>query len=494
MGGEGGNWIGLAPFSSTQHMFRTSGTGTYFHSGSLAIRAAVAAKVNITYKILYNHAVAMTGGQALDGELTLQRLVQQVVAEGVTQVVIVSDDPSRYSAEMLPKPAQVHHRGALDIVQRKLREVKGVTVLIYDQTCATEVRRLRKRGKLADPRVAVVINDLVCEGCGDCSSASNCLAVVPLETEFGRKRAVDPATCNKDRSCLQGFCPSFVTVEGGTLRKRALPNGDDSGLTEPAVRSLQRSFSMVITGIGGTGVVTIGALIGMAAHIEGKVVRVMDMTGLAQKGGAVVSHVQIAAAAGALAATKISLGAADLMLACDLVVAAVPDNLSRMSMDGHIIANDHETATGAFTRDPNAAVPVAHLSRLIRNAVRPGCTEFYDATQLADRLVGDAVGANLFLVGIAWQRGLLPLSRGSIEQAIELTVWRLRSTERRLCGGGGLRWIWRRSKPPPRAVSPTTLYYQLRWKRLSRVGWHFSPLIRMRLTLTVMPPWSAASL
>jgi indolepyruvate ferredoxin oxidoreductase len=420
MGGEGANWIGLAPFSTTEHVFQNIGDGTYFHSGSLAIRAAVAANVNITYKILYNHAVAMTGGQPIDGELTLPQLSRQVAAEGVKQIVVVSDDPSRYPRDSFPASVQVRHRDDLDSVQRSLRDIQGVTVILYDQTCATEVRRLRKRGKLADPKLAVVINDLVCEGCGDCSRTSNCLAVVPIETEFGRKRAVDPSTCNKDQSCLNGFCPSFVTVEGGTPRKPKLVESDSAGLPQPTIRAPAESCSIIVTGIGGTGVVTIGALIGMAAHIDGKAVRVMDMTGLAQKGGAVVSHIKIAAAGDAIHAAKISAGAANLMIACDLIVAAASDNLSRLSKSGYVIANDHETATGAFTRDPNATVPVAELCGALLNAVRPGFADVCDATELAGKLVGDAVGANLFMVGLAWQRGLLPVSLHALEQAIAL--------------------------------------------------------------------------
>jgi indolepyruvate ferredoxin oxidoreductase len=420
MGGEGANWVGLAPFSTTEHMFQNIGDGTYFHSGSLAIRAAVAANVNITYKILFNHAVAMTGGQALDGELTVQQLSRQVAAEGAQQVVIVSDDPTRYPARSFADSIKVRHRDDLDSVQRTLRDVKGVTVIIYDQTCATEVRRMRKRGKLPDPNLAIVINDLVCEGCGDCSQTSNCLAVVPIDTEYGRKRAIDQSTCNKDQSCLKGFCPSFVTVEGGTLRKPKLVETAAAALPAPMMRTLEQPCSIIVAGIGGTGVVTIGALIGMAAHIDGNAVRVMDMTGLAQKGGAVVSHIQIAASPDAIHAAKISLGAANLMLACDLVVAATPDNLSRVAKTGWVIANDHETATGAFTRDSGAVVPIAPLSRAISKVVRPGFADFYDATELASQLVGDAVGANLFLVGVAWQRGLLPISLAALEQAIEL--------------------------------------------------------------------------
>ena len=421
MGGEGANWIGLAPFSTTKHMFQNIGDGTYFHSGSMAIRAAIAAKVNITYKILFNGAVAMTGGQAVDGELTLQRVAAQVIAEGARRVVIVSDDPSRYPSGTFPASVGVRPRGELDEVQRELREIEGVTVLIYDQTCATELRRLRKRGKIEDPKLAVVINDLVCEGCGDCSRTSNCLAVVPVETEFGRKRAVDLATCNKDQSCVEGFCPSFVTVEGATLRKPSIAAADVAALPEPTPVGLDQPFSLIVTGIGGTGVVTIGAIIGMAAHMDGNTVRVMDITGLAQKGGAVVSHIQLARREDAINAAKVGPGAADLLLACDLVVGASPDNLGRVSHEhGRIIANDHETATGLFTRDPTFAVPVWPLKRALTAAVGSGRVDFCDATDLATKLVGDAVGANLFMVGFAWQRGMIPVSLDSLQRAIEL--------------------------------------------------------------------------
>jgi indolepyruvate ferredoxin oxidoreductase len=416
MGGEGAQWVGLAPFSSTPHMFQNIGDGTYIHSGSLAIRAAIAAGVNITYKILFNDAVAMTGGQSLDSGMTVGRLAAQMVAEGAHKVVIVSEDPSRARNEALPSGVEVRHREQLDETQRELREVLGVSILIYDQTCATELRRLRKRGKAPDPKVAVFINDLVCEGCGDCSRASNCLAVTPLDTEFGRKRAIDLASCNKDLSCLEGFCPSFVTVEGGQLRKAGAVAPPDVPL--PAV-SVGRA-GIVVAGVGGTGVVTIGGILGMAAHIDGKVVRVMDMTGLAQKGGAVVSHIQIAPAESRISAAKVSLESADLMIACDLVVAAAPENLACLSRDGRVVANDHETATGEFTRNATFSLPMRRLKRTLSESVDDGRANFCDATVLADKLVGDAVGANLFLVGWAWQLGAIPLSLEAIERAIEL--------------------------------------------------------------------------
>lgn len=421
MGGEGANWVGLAPYSKTAHMFQNIGDGTYFHSGSLAIRASVAAGVNITYKVLFNDAVAMTGGQPVDGELTVDRVAAQVAAEGVRQIVVVSDDPTRYPPGTFADNIAVRPRAELDQVQRKLREVEGVTVIIYHQTCATELRRLRKRAKLPDPKVAVVINDLVCEGCGDCSRASNCLSVVPVETEFGRKRAIDLSTCNKDQTCLEGFCPSFVTVEGGKLRRPALSSVGDASLPDPVPAIDGDKYSLVVTGIGGTGVVTIGALIGMAAHIDGKAVRVMDMTGLAQKGGAVVSHIQLAAHPDDIQASKVSAGAADLLLACDLVVGASPDNLGRISRGaGRVIANDHDSVTGAFTRDPDFRLPSASLKRSLTSMVGQGQFDMLDATELATSLVGDAVGANLFLMGFAWQKGLLPLSFAALDRAIEL--------------------------------------------------------------------------
>lgn len=420
MGGEGANWIGLSPFTATPHTFQNLGDGTYFHSGSLAIRAAVAAKVNITYKILFNGAVAMTGGQAMDGDLTPARIARQMLAEGVRQVVVVSDDPERTAAEVFEPGVRIVHRRELDAVQRELREVTGVTVLIYDQGCATELRRQRKRGKAVDPDVAVVINDLVCEGCGDCSAQSSCLSVTPVETEFGRKRAIDLSTCNKDRSCLEGFCPSFVTVEGGRLRKPAVPAVEAAALPEPQVGELDRPFSIMVTGIGGSGVVTVGALLGFAAHMEGKAVHVMDMTGLAQKGGAVVSHVQLAPAGTVEPSAKIGAGSADLLLACDTVVAATPDNLSRVARSAHIVANSHETITGDFIRNPEFAVPRGRLQRRLAAAVESGAAVFFDAADLAARLMGDAAGAALLMLGYAWQRGWLPLGWDALDRAIEM--------------------------------------------------------------------------
>ena len=421
MGGEGANWIGLAPFSTTPHMFQNIGDGTYFHSGSMAIRAAIAAKVNITYKILFNGAVAMTGGQPMDGNLTPTLIARQMLAEGVARVDIVADDVSRYGPADRLTGIEVHDRRELDAVQRTLRDIPGVTVLIYDQACATELRRQRKRGTVIDPDVTVVINDLVCEGCGDCSAKSNCLSVTPVETEFGRKRAIDLSTCNKDRSCLDGFCPSFVTVSGAKPKKPNLVETLGLAVAEPILPALDMPFSMLVTGIGGTGVVTIGALVGMAAHMEGKAVRVMDMTGLAQKGGSVVSHIQIAPADAEILSAHVNVGAASLMIGCDAVVAAAPDNLGRLSPErGFIIASNHETTTGQFTRNADFKLPMTALRQRLASAVQPGRLDIFDAIDLATRLVGDAVGANLLLLGYAWQRGLVPLSFAALEAAIEL--------------------------------------------------------------------------
>ncbi|MCA3034919.1 MAG: indolepyruvate ferredoxin oxidoreductase family protein, partial [Rhodocyclaceae bacterium] len=323
MGGEGVPWAGIAPFTETKHVFANLGDGTYFHSGLLAIRAAVAAKVNITYKILFNDAVAMTGGQPVDGPLNVPQITQQVYAEGVGRIVVVTDEPEKYPATANFAPGvTVHHRDELEQVQRELREIDGVTILVYDQTCAAEKRRRRKRGTFPDPQKRVVINDLVCEGCGDCGKKSNCLSVIPVETEFGRKRAIDQSSCNKDFSCVKGFCPSFVTVEGGQLRKKK-PVVQEvlNALPEPVLPSLDSPWGILVTGVGGTGVVTIGALLGMAAHLENKGVAVLDMTGLAQKGGSVYTHVRIAKSPEDIFAVRIAAGEANALLGCDMIVS-----------------------------------------------------------------------------------------------------------------------------------------------------------------------------
>ena len=425
MGAEGASWIGEAPFSTRTHMFQNVGDGTYYHSGLLAIRAAIASKVNITFKILFNDAVAMTGGQGMDGPLTVPRITRQVHAEGARRVVVVSDEPEKYPSDAgFADGVTVHHRDELDRVQRELREIEGTTVLVYDQTCAAEKRRRRKRGQFPDPPKRVFINDAVCEGCGDCGVKSNCLAVVPLETELGRKRAIDQSACNKDFSCLKGFCPSFVTVHGGRPRRgRAVAGagGGDVAIPDPELPDLDRAFGIVVTGVGGTGVVTIGALIGMAAHLDGKGCSILDQLGLAQKGGSVVSHLRIARTPGDITATRIASGGADLVLGGDLLTTGNADTLNTM-VEGRtrVIANAHEIMPGDFTRHGDLAFPTAGVQRAIQAAVGDGASEFVDATRLATRLMGDAIASNLFLLGFAFQRGLVPVSAGALTQAIEL--------------------------------------------------------------------------
>jgi indolepyruvate ferredoxin oxidoreductase len=391
----------------------------------LAIRAAIAANVNMTYKVLFNDAVAMTGGQALDGGLTVPAVARQLAAEGVKRVVIVTDEPDKYPlGTEFPHGATVRHRDELDHVQRELREIPGVTAIVYDQTCAAEKRRRRKRGRFPDPPRRVVINDLVCEGCGDCSTQSNCLSVVPVETEFGRKRAIDQSSCNKDFSCLKGFCPSFVTVEGGSLRPReagALVGGDLPPLPEPALPALDQPYGILVTGVGGTGVVTIGALLGMAAHLEGKGVTVLDMLGMAQKGGAVYSHIRLAPRQDDIHAVRIAGGAARLLLGCDLVVSASAEVLSKLAAGvTRAIVNSHETITGDFTRHPDLVFPGGDLRLSIEARVGAANAEFVEATRLATGLLGDSIATNLFMLGYAYQRGLVPVSGDAIERAIEL--------------------------------------------------------------------------
>ncbi len=430
MGGEGVPWIGQAPFVTTQHVFANLGDGTYFHSGILAVRAAVAAGVNITYKILYNDAVAMTGGQPVDGPLDPAMITRQLYAEGVKRIVVVTDEPEKYPLGVEWAPGvEIEHRDELDRVQRDLRVLPGVTAIVYDQTCAAEKRRRRKRGLYPDPPRRVFINDAVCEGCGDCSVKSNCVSVVPVETEFGIKRKIDQSSCNKDYSCLKGFCPSFVSVHGATVRKggEAKTAGADDDwreLPEPHLPDLDEPYGILITGVGGTGVVTIGALLGMAAHIEGKGVTVLDMAGLAQKGGAVLSHVRLGEKPEDLHAVRLSAGGADLMLGCDLVVASAPEALTKVAKGRtRAVINSHETVTGDFTRSsPTYKFPSRALVETIGDAVGREASDFLEATAVAEALMGDSIATNLFMLGYAWQKGLVPLSRESIEQAIELNA------------------------------------------------------------------------
>ncbi len=421
MGGEGVSWIGQAPFTGTAHIFANLGDGTYMHSGSLAIRAARAAGVNITYKILVNDAVAMTGGQPVEGSPTVPQILQQVAAEGVEHLHLVSDEPELYRGMAgLPTRVVVSHRDEMDALQRRLRELPGVSVIVYAQTCAAEKRRRRKRRELADPPRRVVINEEVCEGCGDCGVQSNCVSILPLETPLGRKRTIDQSSCNKDYSCVKGFCPSFVTVEGGVLRKPARSRTTPpANLPPPVLPALDQACNVVVTGVGGTGVVTIGALMGMAAHLEGKGVLVLDMAGLAQKGGAVMSHVRLAATPAALHAARVAARQADVVLGCDLMVGASKDAIATMdSRRTRAVMNTHVAPTGAFTQNPDwSSSPQAMLQRVREAAL---VTESLDAAALATALLGDAVATNVFLLGFAWQKGWIALQEASLMRAIEL--------------------------------------------------------------------------
>ncbi len=423
MGAEGVPWIGQAPFSKTEHVFTNLGDGTYYHSGIMAIRASIAAGVNITYKILYNDAVAMTGGQTMDGPLDPAIISRQVAAEGAKRIVVVTDEPDKYPiGTAFAQGVTIHHRNDLDAVQKDLRNVKGVSVLIYDQTCAAEKRRRRKRGQFPDPAKRVFINEAVCEGCGDCGVQSNCVSITPVETELGRKRAINQSACNKDYRCLDGFCPSFVTIHDAEPRKRqALQDALFEALPEPQPISCEQPYSIVVTGIGGTGVVTIGAILSMAAHMERKGITVLDMAGLAQKNGAVYSHLRFANDPEKLHAVRISAGGADLLLGCDLVTAGSLETLGKLH-DGETraIVNSHEIMTADFTENPDLEFPEQQLVGAIELATGNGNTELLDATGLAMALLGNAIAANMMLVGFAYQKGLLPVSYEAIEAAIDL--------------------------------------------------------------------------
>ena len=423
MGGEGASWIGQAPFTDTQHIFANLGDGTYNHSGSLAIRAAIASGVNITYKLLYNDAVAMTGGQPADNGFTVPQITHQLTAEGTKKVVVVTDEPDKYPVGTDFAPSvTIHHRDELDAVQKTLREIPGVTVLVYDQTCASEKRRRRKRGTFPDPDKRVLINELVCEGCGDCGVKSNCVSVVPVETEFGRKRAIDQSSCNKDFSCVNGFCPSFITVEGGKLKKRR-GKGDVpfAVLPEPILPSLDRPYGILVTGIGGTGVVTIGALLGMAAHIEEKGIAVLDQIGLAQKGGAVTTHVRVARRAEDIRAVRIAAGGANAVIGCDLVVTGTPDSLAKMEVGKtRAVVNSHETPTGDLSAKPDLFFPSGTFNEAIAEAAGRSAVDTLDATKISTALLGDSIATNSFMMGYAWQQGLVPVGREAIKRAIEL--------------------------------------------------------------------------
>jgi indolepyruvate ferredoxin oxidoreductase len=425
MGAEGTTWIGQSPFTDEKHVFVNLGDGTYFHSGILAIRAAVAAKVNITYKILYNDAVAMTGGQNVDGPLDPGMITRQIAAEGVRPIIVVTDEPEKYPADYAwAEGVTVRHRSELMDVQKELREMPGVSAVIYDQTCASEKRRRRKKGEFPDPAKRAVINEAVCEGCGDCSVQSNCLSVEPLETELGRKRQINQSSCNKDFSCVSGFCPSFVTVEGGGLKKpkkAATADAAPPALPMPRIPQVAEPFGILIAGVGGTGVVTVGQILAMAAHVEGKGALVLDQSGLAQKGGPVMSHVRLAEHQADLHSTRVGTGSADLVIGCDQIVTASRDALSRMG-EGRTWAavNSTGATTAAFVKNPDWQFPAEGSKGAIVQACGESKVDFVDAGRIATALMGDAIATNMFMLGYAFQKGHVPLQEASLLKAIEL--------------------------------------------------------------------------
>jgi len=436
MGGEGVPWVGQQPFSHDQHIFANLGDGTYFHSGLLAVRQSIAAGVNITYKILYNDAVAMTGGQQVgerpEGHSVVQ-IAQSMRAEGAIKIVVVTDEPEKYAQVTgLPEGIAIEHRDELDRIQRAFREIKGTTVIIYDQTCATEKRRRRKRGTLVDPAVRVVINELVCEGCGDCSVQSNCISVEPLETELGRKRQINQSTCNKDLSCVKGFCPSFVTVEGGKLRKKsAAPQEADTpawpALPEPVIADASAApggvWGIIVAGVGGTGVITIGQLLGVAAHLEGKGIVTQDAGGLAQKGGATWSHVLIGANQDGIRTTRVGMASADLVIGCDPIVVAGKETLLRMRAGRtHVALNSNSAPTAAFVRNANWSNPGAQCVADVTHAVGDAGMGLLDADAMATRFMGDSIYTNPIMLGFAWQKGWIPLGYAALMRAIELNA------------------------------------------------------------------------
>ena len=440
MGAEGANWVGQAPFSTRKHIFQNIGDGTYFHSGTMAIRAAVSSGINITYKILFNDAVAMTGGQGFDGPMTVQSIIQQMYAEGAKRVDVVSDEPEKFTQSSgIPTNVKVYDRKDLDILQRELREIEGVTVLIYEQVCAAEKRRRRKRGLIPDPPRRIYINDDVCEGCGDCGLKSNCVAVLPLETQFGRKRMIDQSACNKDYSCVNGLCPSFVSVIGGKMRKNAPSANMDvewTSLPEPKLPVIKGTYNIVLTGVGGTGIVTIGALLGMAAHLEKKGIGILDMIGLAQKGGAVLSHLRIGKSPEDIHSPRIASQGADLVIGGDLVVTGGHKSLSVIK-SGHtkLVINSYEMITGDFTKNADMLFPSLKIKQAIQQTAGTDNTEFLDASRLATALIGDTIATNMFMLGFAFQRGLIPLERSSIEQAIEINGMSVESNKQSFLWG-----------------------------------------------------------
>lgn len=428
MGGEGTLWVGLHQFLDLEHAFQNLGDGTYFHSGVLAVRAAVASGANITYKMLYNDAVAMTGGQPVDGEMTVEMMANQLYWEGVKPIAVVTDEPDKYPSNVVwPPETTVHHRDELEQVQRRMQKQKGVSAIVYDQTCAAEKRRRRKRGLFPDPPKRVFINQDVCEGCGDCSDKSNCMSVQPVETEFGRKRRIDQSSCNKDYTCLKGFCPSFVTVHGGELRKAEPSHGADdlaelfSRLPEPEPVAFDGAYNILLTGIGGTGVLTVGAIIGMAAHIDEKACSIMDITGMAQKGGAVLSHIRLGAEQHDISAPRLWERSADLVLGCDLVVTAGPAATQLVRpQTGRIVVNSDVVPTAQFQTNQNIDFSKHSMLSVLNRLVGENNVSPVAATNYATKLMGDSIATNVFMLGYALQKGLVPLSVTAVEKAIEL--------------------------------------------------------------------------
>jgi len=422
MGGEGVPWVGISPFTDENHIFANLGDGTYFHSGLLAIRQAIASKANITYKILYNDAVAMTGGQRHDGDLSPQQITFQLHSEGIREIYLVSESPGQYPPSEIAPGVKVAHRDDLDQVMKTCRTIKGTSAIVFVQTCAAEKRRRRKRGLMEDPSRRVLINPEVCEGCGDCSVQSNCISVEPLETAMGRKRTINQSTCNKDYSCVKGFCPSFVTVDGGKLRSRAPAElGEIGELPEPASKPpLEHPYNIAVGGVGGTGVLTIGALLGMAAHIEGKASMILDMSGLAQKGGAVLSHVRLSEHTADVTCSRIVTGTADLVLAADEVVAASKETIMLCDSGRTAgIINSHLIPTADFILNRDFSFQSRKVNSVLETALRKD-SSFFDFTKPAEALLGDSIATNIMMMGYAYQKGLLPLSAEAIEQAIEV--------------------------------------------------------------------------
>jgi len=426
MGGEGANWIGMSPYVKDKHIFQNIGDGTYTHSGILAIRAAVSAKVNITYKILFNDATAMTGGQAAEGKPTPAKISHQLYGEGIKRIAIVTDEPEKYGLNAnFAQGTSINHRRDIDQVQKELRNWPGVSAMIYDQTCATEKRRRRKRGLMEDPDKRSFINDLVCEGCGDCSKTSNCISIEPLETTLGRKRKVNQSTCNKDFTCVEGFCPSFVTVEGATPKKRKANTKSDlpikifNKIPQPKEINIDKPYDIIVTGIGGTGVVTIGALIGMASHMENKGVSVLDQVGVAQKGGAVLSHIRIASSPENIHSVKVRKMGANLVLGCDMVVVTTSPVRELMNLKNtHSIINDHETPVAGFVLDPDHSFGGKRIRQIIEKSSK--ATNFINSIKLATAMFGDSIASNMFITGYALQKGFIPVKPESMEEAIKL--------------------------------------------------------------------------